>query len=75
MPYFLVLKSYLTSVGFLLDSELKLIQSGVPQGSVLAPVLETLFTTDLLVLGKDSSLFDTAFRSSDSNANGSNYYP
>lgn len=50
--YFLLLKSYLSDRSFQVRhgqdlSELHPIQSGVPQSSVLGPVLYTLFTADL----------------------------
>jgi len=46
-PYFLLLKSYLTNRQFYLqqkneNSPLLFIKAGVPQGSVLVPVLYTL---------------------------------
>lgn len=50
-PYYLLLKSYLDKRKFFVNineenSEIGVIQSGVPQGSVLGPVLYTLYTSD-----------------------------
>ena len=52
MPFYYLLKSYLSERSFRVKqeqsySELKKIRGGVPQGSVLAPVLYVLFTQDV----------------------------
>lgn len=51
-PYYLLLKSYLTERRFYVnvnddDSDIGFIKAGVPQGSVLAPILYTIFTSDM----------------------------
>ena len=52
LPFYYLLKSYLSERSFRVKqeqsySELKKIRGGVPQGSVLAPVLYVLFTQDI----------------------------
>lgn len=51
-PFYLLLKSYLNERSFYVNinddnSEIGVIKSGVPQGSVLGPILYTLFTADM----------------------------
>ncbi|KAH8269777.1 hypothetical protein KR018_003553, partial [Drosophila ironensis] len=51
-PYFMLLKSYLSNRNFYVQqndehSEIYAINAGVPQGSVLGPVLYTVYTADL----------------------------
>lgn len=53
-PIYLVLKSYLTDRKFSVrynaeESTMRPIGSGVPQGSVLGPILYTMYTTDMTV--------------------------
>jgi hypothetical protein len=75
LPLRLILKSYLTDRLFQVKynqttSDLYPIQSGVPQGSVLAPVLYTIYTADLPTnIGTEKASFadDTAIMASDQN--------
>lgn len=53
-PFYLLLKSYLSGRRFFVningdESEIGTINAGVPQGSVLGPVLYTIFTSDMPV--------------------------
>lgn len=53
-PFYLILKSYLQNRRFLVryageESSWKTIQAGVPQGSVLGPLLYTMYTADMAV--------------------------
>lgn len=74
---YLILKSYLQNRHFFVktqdeQSTLQSIQAGVPQGSVLGPVLYLLYTADLPTSEKTTlSTFadDTAVMASNSNAN------
>lgn len=73
--YFLILKSYLADRHFLIKyqsayTQLQTIQAGVPQGSVLGPVLYLLYTADLPTSpGIITATFadDTAILASNSN--------
>lgn len=54
-PFYLFLKSYLKGRSFYVKinnetSDIKYIAAGVPQGSVLAPVLYTIFTYDMPII-------------------------
>ena len=62
MPLFLVLKSYITDRKFKVayggeESDWKPIKAGVPQGSVLGPLLYTIYTSDMDV--DEASLLGT----------------
>lgn len=75
-PFYLLLKSYLSERCFYVKvnnemSTLRKIQAGIPQGSVLGPVLYTIFTSDMpCVNGITVATYadDTAFISSNISA-------
>lgn len=74
--YYLILKSYLADRYFRVKyeeeySNLKVIKAGVPQGSVLGPILYLLYTRDLPIMEEGlvaTFADDTAILSSGSNA-------
>jgi hypothetical protein len=60
LNYFLILKSYLQNIHFLVKieneyMELSPLNAGIPQGSVFGPLLYLLFTADLLISPKTIS--------------------
>lgn len=74
-PFYLFFKSYLCNRSFYVhvngdDSPFGMIESGIPQGSVLGPVLYTIFTSDMPIgnnLTTATYADDTAILSSNEN--------